>query len=88
MGFSDGREEARCRDADPVPWAAAMSHPYGSKSAVENEADGPASCPSEKAEHWPRHWPRVRQVDGKLRAGDLSKRVLNKRPEVEPGLIS
>lgn len=46
------------------------------------------SCPSKEAKHWPDTRNGVRQRDGKLRAGDLSKKVLNKRPEVEFGLIS
>lgn len=46
------------------------------------------SCPSKKAKHWPDTQKGVRQRDGKLRAGDLSKKVLNKRPELELGLIS
>lgn len=46
------------------------------------------SCPSKEAKHWPDTRKGVRQRDGKLRAGDLSKKVLNKRPEVEFGLIS
>lgn len=46
------------------------------------------SCPSKKAKHWPDTWKRLRQRDGKLRAEDMSKKVLNKRPEAELCLIS
>lgn len=32
----------------------ARTQPHGGKSAVENQADAPNTCPTEEVKHWPR----------------------------------
>lgn len=70
MEMGDGREEAGCRRA----LGCAMSHPYGGKSAVQNQAGGPTGGPSEEAEHLLRHRP-VGEANG--------WQIESRRPEQE-----